>query len=343
MARPLSRSGRRLRRTLRVTLAWVALAAFTTVHETGMLAAHGLAADLGDTLLRHVLKAVAGGVVIGGSYIFFLHDRLRNVRLLPAYGIVVAFIAAGITVFAGTQGFGPGSLMDAGVHFLDLALLMGGTMVMLRINDQYGGGNALHLLGRFIKPRQQLRIFMFLDMRSSTSVAERIGDTRYFRLLNDLFNDITDPVVYSEGEIYQYVGDEISVSWGLERGVRNDRCIRCFFAIRAKLHQRSAHYQKHYGIEPVFKAGFHVGRVTTGEVGVLKRQTIFSGDVVNTAAHIQASCNALGVDNLMSKDLYDVLSLRPDRFMVRPMGSIPLKGKRTALELFTISLSNDPQ
>ncbi|MBK7287961.1 MAG: hypothetical protein IPI95_13165 [Flavobacteriales bacterium] len=102
-------------------------------------------------------------------------------------------------------------------------------MPILRLNDQYGGGSMSYLIDRYRRPRQELEIFMFLDSASSTSVAESIGDTRYFKLLNDLYADITDPVVYSGGEIYQYVGDEISVSWRLDRGIRNDRCIKCFF------------------------------------------------------------------------------------------------------------------
>jgi class 3 adenylate cyclase len=105
-------------------------------------------------------------------------------------------------------------------------------------------------------------------------------------------------VVYSEGEIYQYVGDEISISWKLERGARNERCIRCFFAIRTEASVPAPHTTPwQYGTAPVFKAGMHFGPVTRGQVGLVKRQTIFSGDVVNTAAHIQSSCNALGVDN----------------------------------------------
>ena len=49
------------------------------------------------------------------------------------------------------------------------------------------------------------------------------------------------------------------------------------------------HYQ--YGVVPEFKAGFHVGFATVGEIGVLKKIIAFSGDVLNTTSRIQSNCN----------------------------------------------------
>lgn len=346
----LSKVGRRTRRTLRITGAWMLIAGFTALLESNALASSGGSPERLDILWEHLYTALVGGLLFGGCYIFLLHDRLRKLSFTHGMGIVIALVLLATLAWDRLlpQVWPEGPATTAGGwrligHFLKWGFLMGGTLLFLRLNDQYGGGSLGYLLDRYRKPRQELRIFMFLDMRSSTSVAETIGDTRYFKLLNDLYADITDPVVYSGGEIYQYVGDEISVSWQLDRGIRNDRCIKCFFAIRAKLRQRAEYYRTTYGTEPVFKAGFHYGRVTSGEVGMVKKQTIFSGDVVNTAAHIQASCNKMDVDNLVSKELLDLLSLRSFPYTVSPIGSIPLKGKRNAVELFTLSLAEKAQ
>ena len=347
MAITLSKYRRRSRRTVRIVALWMALSAFTALFEYNVLSRAGFAPEAWSILADHLSKALLGGLIIGGGYMFLLHDRLRKLPFMVGTLIMIGLLSIGTLAFdmliAGAFPGDPRHSSDDPWwllgHFLYWALLMAGTMVMLRLNELYGSGSVSDLLDRYRKPRQELRIFMFLDMRSSTSVAESIGDTRYFKLLNDLYSDITDPVLYSEGEIYQYVGDEISVSWRLNRGLRNDRCIRCFFAIREKLLARAEYYRDTYGSEPVFKAGFHYGRVTSGEVGMVKRQTIFSGDVVNTAAHIQARCNELGVDNLVSKELLDVLSLRTQIYAIKPMGSTPLKGKRVAVELYTLSLA----
>lgn len=326
------------------------LSVCTSLFEANVISGIGIPPAQLTILLHHLIRALVGGLLIGGGYMFLLHDRLRNLPFTLGALFVLGLLLLGTVAL---HSIFPNTWLSSSHHstngwyligqFLYWALLMIGTMVMLRLNDLYGSGSVSDLLDRYRKPRQELRIFMFLDMRSSTSVAETLGDTRYFKLLNDLYADITDPVIYSEGEIYQYVGDEISVSWKLSRGIRNDRCIKCFFAIRGKLRARAEYYRDTYGIEPVFKAGFHYGRVTSGEVGMVKRQTIFSGDVVNTAAHIQASCNELGVDNLVSKELLDILSLRSLIYDIKPMGSIPLKGKRVAVELYTLSLAAEAQ
>lgn len=341
----LSRLRLRANRTLRITLAWVCVSVLGALFEHVVLLEHGVNSDLRQHVDERFMVALLAGLLGGGVYIFLLRPRLRRLPYLPALAIMAALmvpvlVLTGAWLPAVSDPMG-GDLLERLfslrwlTHYLYWTALMGGTMLMVRLNDQYGNGSMAHLAGRYHQPRQELRIFMFLDMRSSTSIAEDLGHVRYFQLLNELFTDITDPIVYSRGEIYQYVGDEISVSWPLRRGLARQRCITCFLDIRAKLKRRSAHYQQRYGIVPAFKAGFHYGEVTTGEVGLVKRERIFSGDVVNTAARIQDTCNAYGVDNLMSKDLLDLL-LPKGKLPVREIGSIALKGKRAAISLWTI-------
>jgi class 3 adenylate cyclase len=330
---------KRGRRVIRLTATWIVVAALAAYLEYLALAAHGVQVPFGPLLGRYGWHAMLGGLSIGGAYIFLLHDPLRSWPLLCVLLLATALTAAmvALPVWFVNGDASAWHWRTAAGRFLAWALLINCTIGVLRLYDRAGGPGPDPLLDRWRKPRQELRIFMFLDMRSSTSIAENLGDSRYFQLLHEIYADVADPVVYSEGDIYQYVGDEISVSWKLERGARNERCIRCFFAIQDKLRARAGHYRDKYGTVPVFKAGLHFGPVTSGQVGLVKRQTIFSGDAVNTTSHIQAMCNPLGVDILVSKDLLDVLLLSPAKYPVLPMGSIPLKGKRKAVELFTVA------
>ncbi len=349
----LSKAQRRTHRTLRITLAWVIAGTLGALWESNALERAGLPPDRSGMLDHYFWLSLLCGLIGGGVYIFLLRDRLRNLPFLPAFGIMSLVVLCVLLAWSVLRNMTvptgePLRSVLSGVitwqflgKFLWGSLLMGGTMLMVRLNDQLGAGTAGFLLGGYFKPRQELRIFMFLDMRSSTAIAERIGDTRYFQLLNDVYADITDPVIYTEGDIYQYVGDEISVSWKLQRGIKGQRCLRCFFAIREKLQRRAAYYREQYGFVPVFKAGFHYGQVTTGEIGLVKKQTIFSGDAVNTAAHIQAACNEHGVDILLSKDLLDVLVLPPSKWSLRSVGEVPLKGKLRSVTLYTVSPVTD--
>ena len=341
----LARFRIRSQRTLRIAAVWVVVGLLGALFTHNALMDEGAPSSLRDLIDEHFLRSLLAGLSGGAIYIFVLRDRLRRFPYFTAFAImallmVPVLLVTGAAIPARTDPLG-GSIVERALTFrwlgeyLYWTLLMGGTMLMVRLNDQYGSGSVSYLAGRYHRPQQELRIFMFLDMRSSTSIAEDLGHVRYFQLLNELFSDITDHIVDQRGEIYQYVGDEISVSWPLKRGLDRQRCIRCFLNIRNKLQSRAAYYNTRYGIAPAFKAGFHYGEVTTGEVGLVKKERIFSGDVVNTAARIQNMCNEHNVDNLISKELLDLLLPKGD-LPVREIGSIALKGKRSAVSLWTL-------
>ena len=211
------------------------------------------------------------------------------------------------------------------------------TLFLLQVNDKFGPGILLKFLaGNYHQPKKEERIFMFLDMRSSTSIAEKIGNEKYFNLLNDLFSDITDPILNYEGEIYQYVGDEIVISWSIKKGIRNANCLRCFTEIQKKLAELRPIYKKKYKIFPEFKAGVHYGLVMAGEVGVIKKDIIYSGDVLNTTARIQEQCNQYNVDILISKETFDLIS-DTNGYQLIPLGNIELRGKKRIIELNTVT------
>jgi adenylate cyclase len=213
------------------------------------------------------------------------------------------------------------------------------TLFFLQMNDKFGPGILKKfLLGKYNRPKKEERIFMFLDMKSSTTIAEQIGNEKYFYLLSNLFSDLTDIILNNEGEIYQYVGDEIVISWPTKRGVKNANCIHCYLDIKEKLAQSSPYYNNKYGITPFFKAGLHHGIVMAGEVGVIKKDIIYSGDVLNTAARIQAKCNEYKTDFLISEytlKLFKASDLR--QFRTIKIGSIMLRGKKEEVILNALS------
>ena len=105
--------------------------------------------------------------------------------------------------------------------------------------------------------------------------------------------------------------------------------------MKAALRKQAPKYQQMFDLVPEFKAGFHYGKVTTGEIGIIKKEIIFTGDVLNTTARIQGLCNHFGVDIIISADLLKKLDLAP-RFQVQTLGENELKGRDEKIELFTI-------
>ena len=184
------------------------------------------------------------------------------------------------------------------------------------------------------------RIFMFLDIRSSTTIAEDLGHVQYFELLNDFFRDIAEPISKNKGQIYQYVGDEVVVSWSLDDGLTEANCLQCFFDIVDIMSGYAQKYVNKYGIKPSFKAGMHYGKVSTGTVGTLKKEIIYTGDVLNTASRIEGLCNKHDVDLLLSKTLIDKLPLN-HAYTAKRIGEISLRGKSTEIMLFTVERTGD--
>ncbi|MCJ7467560.1 MAG: adenylate/guanylate cyclase domain-containing protein [Maribacter sp.] len=187
-------------------------------------------------------------------------------------------------------------------------------------------------MGKYFHPKSEERIFMFLDLKGSTSIAEKLGERQYFHFLRKVFSDVTPVLLDTKAEVYQYVGDEIVVSWNLKNGLKNLNCIRCFQNIMQLLKDLRPSYIDQFKAVPEFKAGLHVGRAIIGEIGVIKRDIAYSGDVLNTTARIQSKCNELGASLLISENLLN--HFPKNHLSFRSMGKFELRGKSEALSLY---------
>lgn len=177
------------------------------------------------------------------------------------------------------------------------------------------------------------RIFMFLDMKSSTTHAEKLGAGRYSMLVQDCFFDMTKASRLSNAQIYQYVGDEAVFTWKTSE-VNLKNSVQHYFNFRENLRQRSSYYLSQYGIVPEFKAGIHHGRVIRTHVGVIRKSIAFHGDAINTASRIQGKCNELGKDLLVSAAVRDGLY---EAFRISSEGSYQLKGKDCKVSIFSVT------
>ncbi|MEN7547712.1 adenylate/guanylate cyclase domain-containing protein [Rapidithrix thailandica] len=207
---------------------------------------------------------------------------------------------------------------------------------LVLINRKFGHGNLWKfILGTYHKPKDENRIFMFLDLKGSTSIAEKLGHNLYSQMIQNCFHDLTDFVVKYKAEIYQYVGDEVVLTWTTHNGLENLNCIRLFFDFQQALEKRKAYYFKKFAHFPEFKAGMAMGPVTVVEIGDIKREIAYHGDVLNTAARIQSKCNEFGKPLLISENLESTLhqiAQTPSEFI----GNIQLKGKENHVRIYAI-------
>ncbi len=193
------------------------------------------------------------------------------------------------------------------------------------------------IVGRYHKPREEERIFLFLDLVGSTALAERLGGPRFMDMLNRLYHDIADPIVEYRGDIHKYVGDEVIVTWSKDKGLVNANCVRCVFAVMDRVAAHVDDYRRSFGVTPRFRAGLHMGTVVSGELGDLKKEIAFLGDTMNTTARLIDACRDYDRSFIVSADLVARLSIPPG-IAVEPLGSIHLRGRSAGLDLLALSM-----
>ncbi len=192
----------------------------------------------------------------------------------------------------------------------------------LQMNRKIGPGNMIKLLlGRYHKPHDENRIFMFLDLKSSTTIAEKLGHRIYSQFIRDCFQDLTDSLLRYKAEIYQFVGDEVILTWEQDRGLSGQACIRTYFDFKDALLYRRDYYLRTYNTTPEFRAGMDMGIVTATEIGDIKREIAYHGDVLNTAARILGQCNKYSKNLLVSKNLADQVKSN-ESFRKVPIGEV---------------------
>ncbi len=210
---------------------------------------------------------------------------------------------------------------------------------ILQINTKYGPGVLIPmLLGYYRHPEVEERVFLFMDLKNSTGIAEKLGHILYSELIRDCFKQANYSVMRHNAQIYQYVGDEIVLSWERKSGVKQHRCLNFYLDFQTNLKSLEPEFLEKYGIMPEFKAGLHVGEVTAIEVGVVKRDIAYHGDTINAASRVQDLCNVLKRNLLFSKDLKAALESEGEIPYLEAIGEHKLKGRKVKLELYSVNI-----
>lgn len=332
---------RLLARIVAVGAAVGALYGVATVHEAAPLA--GL-----------VIGALNGALVaaaIGGIEIFVLRSGSRAARALLrlpfsgvlalktlAYGAIVSVLPAMHLLGVALPGFAA-SPADLHTELLTIAFSLAVTFVfvaLLQAAGLVGRRTFADLLrGRYRRPRLERRFFLFVDLVGSTGLAERLGPLEVHRMLAEVFTATAEPIAAHGGEIYQYVGDEIVVTWAEAEGAREAKPVHCFLAMQAALAGRAAAFRSAFGEVPQLRGALHFGEVVAGEVGEQRRAIVFHGDAVNATSRLEQATRELDCRFLVSDEalqrLGPIAGLR-----LRDEGALALRGRQQAMRAWSM-------
>ena len=204
-----------------------------------------------DSIYPFVNGIVIG--LIGGTIIFLLefyvfNNSNRKLNFIPfiivkvlTYSLVFTFLI--ISVVMVTRGIeydyhGLSAMYNSPEfnHFLyheDLQAILTYTLIFTLIIiftkelSRKLGRDVLtnFITGKYYHPRREERIFMFLDLNDSTTIAENLNALEFHTFVNRFFKDISESILFTRGEIYQYVGDEVVISWTMKKGIKDANCI----------------------------------------------------------------------------------------------------------------------
>ena len=191
------------------------------------------------------------------------------------------------------------------------------------------------VLGRYHRAREEERFFLFVDIVGSTPLAERLGPVAANRFLNRVFQLASDPVDDHHGEVYQYVGDEMVITWKVAEGRVSARPLACYFAIEQALAEAGAEFTKEFGAMPRLRAALHAGSVITGEVGGSRRAIVFHGDVMNTTSRLENATRDLGRPFLVSEDAMSRMDGK-EAYLTVDLGPQPMRGRVAPLRVYAV-------
>lgn len=300
--------------------------------------------------LRGSLFGLLAGAVVGFSEEFLFLEKFRKKSYLFLllfrvlfYSLAFAFLELSINSLS-KYSFSDLSL-SASVYFAfyreaylrDLGIIIViSTIVisLIQIRRLHRPGDLVkYVTGKYHLPEEINKIFLFIDLKSSTSIAEKLGNIKYSSFLIDYFHDMTGAILMSKAEIYQYIGDEIILTWSFEKGIKDSRCINCFFDIRNSIGMNKEKYLERYGVYPQFKAALHAGRVSVTWIGSIKKEIVYHGDVLNTTARIQEECNKYDQCFLISNFMLENIEI-PEYLKSEFVGELQLKGKLEKVKIF---------
>lgn len=319
----------------------------------GILALSAGAGLLYDALFKNGIPLVAAihGVFIGACALLMergtLLPRLQaRLRRLPTFLYVpiaelayVGMITLGHAtggVIVWSTGLSPEPFAEAVVPSLRVlvyALAVSALLVfVVRMRDLIGAEVFVNLLvGRYHRPVEEERIFLFVDVVGSTAYAETHGALRTQAFLSAVFATLAEPVRRCQGSTDDFVGDMAMITWPMARGLQGARCVACVLAIQDSLTRDAAAWQERFGTVPRIRAALHGGPVVTAEIGVDRHKIAYFGDAVNVTARLEALCRTLDAPVLISGDLLAKLTRLPEGVRARPLGEHAVRGRDQVL------------
>ena len=209
-------------------------------------------------------------------------------------------------------------------------------ILSLRIIGFLGLHNVGALLtGRYQRPVLVRKAFLFVDLRDSTSIAEKLGALEARALIGKFVFDISKPISDHHGEVYVYTGDGLVAMWDWDRAVTDQNIVRAAEGIFQAVEREREAYRSRFGFVPALRIGAHGGDVVLSEQGDARRAIGVYGDGINIAARMEQAAKNRNEMALFSSDLVQPMQRGDSPFEF--LGEEPVKGITRPVHVYRLA------
>jgi adenylate cyclase len=193
-------------------------------------------------------------------------------------------------------------------------------------------GDPLRLEGE----RQTVTI-LFADLRGSTALAERLEPEQVISVMNTYLRVMARSVLDAGGILDKFTGDGLMAIFGAMSDPTQGAAAAARAALDIRRRIAALNTERAARGEAVvgFGVGMHTGDVVLGAIGLPERSDYTAiGDTVNTASRMETLTKEFKVDAVMTADTAG--RLRDDGVALRPLGEATVRGKASAVDVFTL-------
>ncbi len=197
-----------------------------------------------------------------------------------------------------------------------------------------------------LEPQELTATVLFMDIRSFTSISEKMPPRDLLNWLNNYLEAMTDCIMDHGGVVDKYIGDAIMAVFGVPfchseyAEIQQDalNAVAACIAMHEKLHE--INQQLTIDGKPLIKfgIGLHTGQLVAGTVGGSRRLNYsVIGDAVNVAARLEAMNKEIVSDshfNLLVTER--TFAYVRDRYEGQKVGEIQLRGKKEETVIYAI-------
>jgi len=219
--------------------------------------------------------------------------------------------------------FGITAVVSAAATFAETLKALTGSQIL-----------AAGIAGTYLSPKTENLIVAFIDLRGSTSMADKSDAQTFFAALNEFLRIIELCAYVADGQIHKYVGDCAIVTWTASQA-NAVKAAGMLADIRTELAGRREAYVRRFGNPLECSAGIHCGNVTVAEVGDTRVEIGYWGDIMNTTARLQSACTALSCEMTASNEFKLLAETGGEPFTGwKACPGVELKGKEKPLDIW---------